>query len=233
MNKSKNYQQGFAHLALILGVLTVIVVGALAYTRVRDSNNASLHSQDVESTEQIATLPENLTDIKSLEELEQIVGVDSSTNIIKFVLENEGDTSVYKVVLSNGRKLVINATTGAIISEEMVDVSDDDKIPAGLKITVTPAQAYSLAAARSSSPVKSIELEVEDKKIVYKIEFKDGSKVEINAVDGSVIKAEVKDESDEDSEDEEEDEDHAEDENENEDSDDDEDEEDQEDDEDR
>lgn len=204
MKKLQSNQNGIAHLGLILAVVAVVAVGVFAYVRVQNSNKASLHTGNQETADQLQTLPENLTDIKTLAELEQIAGVDSSTSIIKFVLENDGGTNVYKVVLSNGRKLVINATTGAIISEETVDVSGDEQLPAGVKINITPAQAYAQAASRSSSPIKSIELEVEDKKVVYKIEYKDGSKIEIDATTGAVIKAEIKDES-EDDEDEDED----------------------------
>lgn len=225
MKTIKVNQEGIAHLGLIIAAILIVAVGGLAYTRVRNANSDNLaHSSLDGTTEVIEPLPADLQDIKTLEELEQIVGATDSNNIIRFVLESEDNGYVYKVVMSNGRKLVINASTGEILSEETTDVSDDDQIPAGLKISLSLAEAYKLAASRSSSPIKSIEMEVEDKKIVYKIEYKDGSKIELNASTGSVIKAEIKDEdeSEDEDEDESEDEDEGEDEDESEDEDEDE-----------
>lgn len=190
--KIANNESGIAHIGLIGLVLVVVAVGGFAYWRVSNANNQSAHTSDAE---QVETLPTDLTSVKTLEEIEQIAGVTDSVTIIKFTLENENGMVIYKVTLSNGRKLTINGVTGQIISEETTDISDDDKIPAGLTITISPAEAYKLASTKSSSPIKSIELEVEDKKVVYKVEFKDGSKVEIDATNGTFIKAEVKDES--------------------------------------
>ena len=191
-------ESGIAHLGLILLVVAVVGVVGVGYWRVSSTKKSQSHLTD--TTEQTQALPQNLQDLKTLDEIGQIAGVTDSTSIIKFVLESKDGGYVYKVILSNGKKLVIDASTGKVLSEETTDVSEDDKIPAGVQVTVSPADAYRIAAQKSSSPIKSIEMEVEDKKVVYKIEYRDGSKIEINAVGGAVIKSEIKDESEQENE---------------------------------
>ncbi len=198
MQTMRNNEAGFAHLGLVLLVIGVLGIVGLGYWRVSSSSKTVNRSADDSQIEQVQTLPQNLQDLKTLDEVGLIAGASSDVSIIKFVLESKDGTFVYKIVLSNGKKLVIDASTGNVLSEETTDVSDDDKIPSGIQITLSPADAYKLAAAKSSSPIKSIEMEVEDKKVVYKIEFLDGSKVEIDASSGSVLKSEIKDESEED-----------------------------------
>lgn len=198
MQTIRNNETGIAHLGLVLLLVGVLGVVGLGYWRVSSSNKTVNRSADDSQIEQVQTLPQNLQDLKTLDEVGVIAGATSDVSIIKFVLESKDGAFVYKVVLSNGKKLVIDASTGNVLSEETTDVSEDDKIPAGIQITTSPADAYRLAAANSTSPIKSIEMEVEDKKVVYKIEFLDGSKVEIDASSGAILKSEIKDESGED-----------------------------------
>lgn len=198
-------ESGALDLMLVAIIVAVLGIGGLAYWRIKESNKSTqTRSNGSDASEQIEALPNNLEGMKSLDEIEQIAGLSSGVDIISFVLESKDGGYEYKIITSDGRKLVINAATGAILSEESTDVSDDDKIPAGLEITVSPAQAYQIAAAKSSSQIKKIELEVEDKKVVYKVEFRDGSKVEIDATNGAVLKSEIKDESEDEDENEDE-----------------------------
>lgn len=190
-------ESGMAHLGVAL--LAVIVLGAIGigFWRVNSSDKTLNRSVDTQA-EQAQPLPQNLQDIKTIDEVAQIAGATNSTSVIKFVLESKDGKYVYSIVLSDGKKLVIDASSGKVLSEETTDVSGDDQIPAGVQITVSPADAYKIAAAKSSIPIKSIEMEVEDKKVVYKIEYEDGSKIEINASDSAVIKSEIKSEPEQD-----------------------------------
>lgn len=189
----KQNESGVAHLGLILLIVAVVGVGGIAYWRV-STNNKPVASNAVQ-TEGLQPLPTNLEGIKTQEEVKQIVGVGSGADVVALVLESKDNGYVYKVTLSNGKKLVIDAQTGKVLSEESTEVSDDNKIPASVQVTISSDQAYKIAASKHSSPVKTIEMEVEDKKVVYKIEYKDGSKIEIDASNGAVLKLEVKDES--------------------------------------
>lgn len=208
----KSNQSGMIDITVMVAIVLVVAVAGGAYWRISSNSNELSSVNEQNETELTETLPENLDSLKTIEEIEQISGVTDDVTIISFVLESEDNKTVYRVILSNGKKLVIDASTGEVLSDETTDVSDDDKIPAGVSITLSPLQAYKLAAAKSSSPIKSIEMEVEDKKVTYKIEYKDGSKIEIDASTGEVLKSEIKEESGEDEDEDEIDEDHNEDE---------------------
>lgn len=191
----KSNQSGMLDMTVLIVMAFVVVGAGFAYWRISNNNDelSSINGQN--DAEIIQALPENLDSLKTIEEIEQISGVTDGVTIIGFVLESENDKTVYKVTLSNGKKLVIDASTGEVLSDETTDISDEEKIPAGIEITLSPIQAYKLAATKSSSPIKSIEMEVEDKKVTYKIEYKDGSKIEIDATSGAVLKSEIKGES--------------------------------------
>lgn len=206
MKSLRNNRAGVAHIGLILLVAFVVAVAGFAYWRINNSKKTFSSISSADTTETVDTLPQNLENLKTLEEIESIAGVADDTGIIKFTLETKDGGYVYKVILSNGKKLVINAANGQILAEETTDVNQDEKIPSDLTVTVSPLEAYEIAVSQSSSAVKSIEMEVEDKEIVYKIEFKDGSKIEIDATNGTVLKSELKNESESEDEEEHEDE---------------------------
>lgn len=220
MKTLKRNEHGIAHIGLIILVVAVVGAGSFAYWRVSSNSKSAARTAPTAQVNGEA-LPQNLENLKTLDELEQITGNQDGVDIIKFVLESKDGSYIYKVTLSNGKKLVVDATSGKILSEETTDVGEDDKIPSGIQVTVSPSEAYKIAATKSSSQIKTIEMEVEDKKVVYKIEYQDGSKIEIDASSGSIVKSEIKSESsDEDGEDEDEKDEDGEENRENEDSDD-------------
>ncbi len=186
-------------------VVVVLLVGGFVVWEAASSNNDN--QANTESIEQIEMLPGNLDTLKSLDEIEEIAEAGDGVSVISFVLETKDGRTVYKIILSNGQKLEIDAVTGETLSQETTDVSEDDKIPARVDINISPSQAYQKASSKSSSEIKSVEMEVEDTKVVYKIEFEDGSKIEIDATTGNIVKSEIKHKSkSEDNEDEHEDE---------------------------
>lgn len=201
MKVIRKNESGIAHLGLMLLIIAVLIATGVGFWRVRSSDKTQNLSVDTPQAEEVQPLPQNLQDLKTLDEVGQIAGATNGTSIIKFVLESKDGKYVYSIVLSNGKKMVIDASTGKVLSEKATDISEDDKIPAGVQITLSAAEAYKIAASKSSSPVKSIEMEVEDKKVVYKIEYKDGSKIEINASSGAVVKSEIKNKSEQEKED--------------------------------
>lgn len=196
MIKLNNNQRGAIGHIEILVIVLVVVLGGFAAWRVIGANDSSQASVDtVEEIEQLEVLPADLDGLKTIEEIEEISGANvEGVTIIGFVLESKDSGFVYIVTLSNGQKLVIDASSGTVLSEETTDVSDDDKIPSGLSVTISPSQAYTIASAQSTSAVVQIELEVEDDKVTYKVELKDGSKVEIDATTGNIVTMEIKDE---------------------------------------
>lgn len=190
-----NQKGAIGHIEIFIIVL-VVAVGGFAVWRVIDANNSNQASIDTtEEVSQLEALPTDLGGLKTIEEIEEISGANvEGVTIVGFVLESENNGYVYKVTLSNGQKLVIDASSGAVLSEETTDVSKDDKIPDGVTVNVGPGEAYALAMKQANGEVVKIEMEVEDNKVTYKIEFKDGSKVEIDASTGAIVKMEIKDE---------------------------------------
>jgi len=195
MNYQKKSQEGaIGAVGILLVVVVVAVVGYAGWRVVSsDDDSTKANINTTQETDVAGSLPTNLEGFKTLEEITELAGSGvAGVDIIDFVLEEKDGEFIYKVIFSDGRKVRLNASSGEILSEETTDVSDDDKIPAGLTLTVTPAQAYAMASTYSDSAVVKIEFEVEDDKITYKVEFKDGSKVEIDASSGTVVKSNIK-----------------------------------------
>lgn len=185
-------QKGFT---LVEGLIIIAVIGIIGfsgyYVANRSNNNTQLSTDSSESVELQEELPSDLQGLKSIEEIEAVAGVSDSVTILSYKLESSDSKTEYILVLSDGRKLVIDAVTGEVLSEETTDVSS---YSGDVPINMSLKEALALATSRYDNPVKEIEFELEDKKATYKIEYMDGSKVEIDASTGTVVKAETKDE---------------------------------------
>lgn len=201
MKKTSHPESGIAHIGFIIVVAAVVTFGGFAYWRVSNSNKTQYHGSDTSEVQESQLLPESIDQIKSLDEIQQIASSGTATDIISFVLETDDGVLIYKVKTSDGRELKIDASTGAVISESTFEVGDDEKLPAGVSIALSPSEAYKLAIAQYNKRVKKIELEIEDTKAVYKIEFSDGSKIELNASNGAVVKSQIRDRDDDDDDD--------------------------------
>lgn len=168
-------------------VIVVLVVAFGGYVIWNETNNKEQDSQSQ------VNLPDVASDVKSIGEIEEALALDKQVTILSYVQENKDGIKVYVIALSDGRKLIVNASSGEIISEEKTDSPDENEDQ--VKINVSLDEARKTAESLSSSPVKKIELETEDTKATYKVEFVDGSKVEIDATSGEVNKSEIKNES--------------------------------------
>lgn len=202
-------QKGFSAIEGLIVMVVIAVIGFSGYYVVNRNNNETQLSVDsTESSELSEELPIDLEGLKTIEEIETVAGVSDTVSMLSYKLESSDSKTEYVVILSNGKKLVIDARTGEILSEEDTDVSSySSTAPINLSLN----EAYTLAASRYSSPIKEIEFEIEDDKATYKIEYLDGSKVEIDASTGSVVKSETKKEEYEDSSDDSEDDDSSDD----------------------
>lgn len=100
---------------------------------------------------------------------------------------------VFAVKLSDGSVLVFNAQTGAAApAPTETEFEGTTTLPVGATPKVDFAKARELALAQAPNhTVKKIELETEDGVLAYTVKFTDGSKVIINAIDGSIVKVKV------------------------------------------
>lgn len=194
-------QKGFSAVEVLIVIAVIGVLGFSGYyVANRNSDDAQLSVDSTESVETLEELPTDLEGLKTIDEIEGIAGVSDTVSILSYKLESSDSKTEYVIILSNGKKLVIDAVSGEVLSEETTDVNS---YSGNVAVNISLKEAYALAASRYSSPIKDIEFETEDTKATYKVEYADGSKVEIDASSGSVIKEETKDEKYEDKSDEE------------------------------
>lgn len=187
-------QKGFSAIEGLLIVFVIAVIGAASFYVSNRSNDgdAQLSVDSSESSELKEELPTNLDGLKTIEEIEAIAGVSDTVSIIGYKLESSDSGSEYVITLSNGKKLVIDAVSGEVLSEESTDVSSSSS---NIAVNVSLKEAYAIASSRYDSPIKEIEFELEDNEATYKIEYRDGSKVEIDATSGTLVKFETDDDS--------------------------------------
>lgn len=196
--KYKNNQTGFSHPIILVVILVALIVGAGLY--VKNHQSKSLSSEDITSqSELIDELPANLLTIEKLKNLAD--AEKPGSNIASIKLEKDGEVLVYIVRLTDGTKLIYNAQSGVKITGAKVEVDEDgDDLPVNFTTTIGLSKAYELALAQNpGGKLKEVELESEHGIVVYKFEFSNGTKIEIGATNGGVVR--VKKESNNDKED--------------------------------
>lgn len=182
--KKFNTVPGMAALAALL------VVGSVSGVL------ASNHAKKV--SERSSALPSNLEGLVSMESVRAKVLAEVPTaQIAGIELENEGGTLYYKVRFSDGTFKLYDAKTGElVIKPNAEDGEKDESVPAGFVAAISLDQARSTAQAkRPGHTITKIEQEVENGVVVYSVRFADGSRVDVNATDGSVVRVSTSTES--------------------------------------
>lgn len=182
-------QRGFGHveiMVIIVVVLTIGVAGVYGYGRMQDN-------KEVASLSSMEAIPIETGELITVEKIAELaVAGNEGATIVGIELEQDGNVLVYKVKLSNGKVLTINATTGDQIKVE-TDDDDSNDLPSDLKVGIEFSKAIAIARAQVPGvDVVKVEIEDEDGKIVYSVKFKNGSKVLVNAENGDVVKSEIK-----------------------------------------
>lgn len=180
--KTLNTVPGVAALAVL------IVVGSV--TGVLASNHARKVS------ERSSALPSNLEGLVSMESVRATALAENPTaQITGIELENEEGVLYYKVRFADGSFKLYDAKTGQLVVKPIDETAEkDESVPADFKPAVTLDQARTTAQAkRPGQTVVKIELEVEDGVVVYSVRFADGSRVDVNATDGSVVRVKTAD----------------------------------------
>ncbi len=191
MSKQKTEQQGFGHIGLIAAFVLVAVVGFAGWRVMNQNDDEPQLSVDTSiKTEDVQTLPDDISDIKSLTEIQTLAGEQAAgLSIIGIELETEHNATVYVVYLSDGSKLVFDARTAerVIKSDNGTKSDNEQSIPAGFVAGISIQQAIDVAKKEHpNAKVRKVELESEEGIVVYSVRFTDDSRVDVSAVDGSI-----------------------------------------------
>lgn len=193
MKTLKSRQLGMVgHIEILVAVVVVSSVGFGAWRVMTANKNKAGDTPSqasVSSQEKIETLPADLTGIKTIDEIKTIATDDAAT-VSGIELELEEGTLVYVVHFTDGSKAVFNAKSGLKLqlADNNNDEIDDSKtLPAGFTAAVSIQQAIDIAKKElPDATLRKVELEVEDRVVVYSVRFTDGSRVDVSAADGSV-----------------------------------------------
>lgn len=198
MKKIEVSNKGITHPMLVVSLALVVAVVGFAGYRVMDSQQqASLNSaQDASGI--IMLTPASLKGILPIAEAEQLALQDSNetSQIVDLELGTEDGVLVYKVELSNGISVFINAKTGAVIKQSMDepvkadDTSEaDDALPANFTAGIAVEEALAIAQEKFlNSKVNKIALDFEQGVVVYSIRFADKARVDVDANTGKVVR---------------------------------------------
>lgn len=191
-------QKGFSHVEVLMGLAVVGLIGVFSWYIVsanNDSNDTQASVGEQEEQETIDQLPDDVSTIKTIEEVRELAKTDSSEDIVGVELEAEDGVTLYVVHLSDGTVYAYDAFTGARVEyDDNHDDEDDEPLPADFEAKISIQQAIATANnKRPNSKVEKVEIEVESGVVVYSVRFTDDSRVDVNATTGAVVR--VKDES--------------------------------------
>lgn len=192
--KIQNNQSGFAHpVGIVVVAVTVLVVGFAGY-RIYDAQHAK--KQLNSNTQEVGTsevLPSNLSDVLEVAKVKELATQSTSATVKDLELDNEDGVLVYKVTLSDGSLVVLNAKSGQKLKNNEVKVEDDGEaenaLPANFTVAVSLGKAREIALTKfPDGTVSKIELDVEDGKVVISVRFADKARVDVDAATGTVVR---------------------------------------------
>lgn len=181
----KQKQSGFAHLALLVIIVAVVLVASVSLYISRSNKSKTLTSAKP-SLE--TTLP---TDLLSISDVKELAAKDASGVALTSVeLETEEGTFIYKVKLANGTVLFFNAKTGSKLTRDAGEnEAEDGTIPADFVAGISFDKAREIAMnAKSGGVIRKIELESEEGKMVYSVRFTDDARIDVDASNGTIVR---------------------------------------------
>lgn len=185
--------KGFGHVEIIVAALVLVTIGTIGTI----SYNRMQKNKDVASLSSLEPISADAKDLISVDKIKEIAALkQDSPSVTGLELAQKDGVLVYEIKLSNGKVLVLNAKTGAEVSFK--DVTDEDiaEISSDIKVTVGFEKVLQLVSAQyPGKQIAKIELEFEDGILLYKVKFKDGSRILVSSADGSVINAKNKSDS--------------------------------------
>lgn len=204
--KMRKDNNGIAHLAIIIVIVVIAAVagtGAYVYRRsnskTASKNVAKLNSDFSEP------IPTNLVPI---DDIQKTATASTDLTVLSAELKKEDGKYIYVIKLSNGTTVYFDAQTGTKIDHSSDDSTDDtdekkttssststiktddDSLPKTAP-TISYARAREIALAQKpGGTITKIELDNEDGKTVYKVQFSDEARYYIDANTGSIVKSE-------------------------------------------
>lgn len=190
MFKIKNNQnQAGSATAALLVVLAVVVIGGAGYlVYVKNHDTTTAH---VATTPAADHLPAKLAGLKTLAEVKPKAKADADgQDIVSVDLQQDGGKPVYMFKLANGRILLYDAKTGGKLTDRKTTVGKDAQaLPDQFVPTITMEQAMQTAQAQlPGKTVTKIQLQNEERVVVYSVRFSQGGRVDVNAKTGELVK---------------------------------------------
>lgn len=182
----KHHKYGIG--AVSLAILLIVVM--LGYLFMSNAPAKQTNRQSTE-TEVADALPAELGDLLATDALLEIVKADIPESTVSVVeLEQEGQSVVYKVYLSDGSVVRYNAVTGSRIGTATINTEEDHhELPAGFVAALTFVQARDIAVSQKPNvAVRKIELETEGTAVVYSVRFVDRGRIDVNALTGEIVR---------------------------------------------
>lgn len=185
--------KGFTLIEIVLVIVVLAIIGLVGWRFISNSQKSSNQTQTVSSQD---ILPDNLSDIKPIEDIMTIAKPEiGERKVIQVELNQEGSKLVYEISLGDNNALVYDAKTGEKLTLNVKDAENekdddgDDLLPAGFVPSVNLQDVLSKAKAEHPGvEVRKIELEVEDGVVVFSARFVDKYRVDIDAKNGTVLR---------------------------------------------
>lgn len=169
------------------GLVMLLLLATTVYAL--DNRSKSLARQtEIEDT---VALPLNLNDVLGVDEMTTLAQSDApqGATVASVEIENEHGAVLYKVKFSDGSFRLYDAVTGLPYVDTEKSSETSESVPAGFVAEITVQQARDLASAqRPGKTITKIELETEEGKVVYSVQFSDGGRVDVSATDGTILR---------------------------------------------
>lgn len=185
-------EKGFSAVEILIIIIVIGFIGFAGYYAAnRNENETQLSIDSSETVELKDELPSDLSNIKSISEIQtQAQEENSDKSIVGVELETDDGKTVYVIHFNDGSVVVYDAFTGAMVEindDNDDEIEDDELIPAGFVAGVSIQDAINTAKQnRPNSTLEKVELELEDGVVVYSVRFTDESRVDIDAISGEI-----------------------------------------------
>lgn len=190
-------QKGFAHpVALVSLVVVFSIIGFAGYRVVGNNQADSNLNNATEASGIIELTPASLEGVLPVERARELAVEKSQSSVVDLELGTEQGILVYKIDLSDGTRVLLNAKTGAKVTPSSKDVATEDNddadeisLPDNFALGISLGRAHEIAQAKfPAGKIQKIELDVENGVVVFSARFADNARVDIDAENGDIVR---------------------------------------------